>query len=96
MKKKRKIDGFRKKLMISQSQISARQEFKVKSKIGNIFLNEKILEEYSVNVYEIDPYFYEHHQEKIQTRSDMFFTPMRSCASLILVHISLLFCTLKK
>ena len=70
--------------MISESQISARPEFEVKSKIGNIFLNEKILEEYSVNVYEIDPYFYEHHQEKIQMdkngrkyilfRIDVYFT----------------------
>ena len=37
---KRKIDAFRKKLMILESE--------VKSKIGNIFVNEKILEEYSI------------------------------------------------
>ena len=29
-------------------------------------MNEKILEEYSVKVYEIDSYFYEHYREKIQ------------------------------
>ena len=35
-------------------------EHKTKSKIGKIFANEKILEEYSVKVYVIDSYFYEH------------------------------------
>ena len=35
-----------------------------KSKIGNIFVNEKILEENSVKIYEIDPYFYEHYRKK--------------------------------
>ena len=60
----RKIDGFRKKLMIPESQISGCPEFEVKSKIGNIFVNEKILEEYSVKIYKIDPYFYEHYGKK--------------------------------
>ena len=41
-------------------------EFEVKSKAGNIFVNEKNLEEYTVNVYKFDPYFYEHYKEKIQ------------------------------
>ena len=27
------------------------------------FVNEKIFEEYSVKIYEIDPYFYEHYKE---------------------------------
>ena len=27
-------------------------------------MNEKILEEYSVKIYEIDPYFYKHYKEK--------------------------------
>ena len=40
-------------------------EHKVKSKIETIFVNEKILEEYSVKIYEIDPYFYEHYKKKI-------------------------------
>ena len=39
-------------------------EHKTKSKIGKIFANEKILEEYSVKVYEIDSYFYEHYKKK--------------------------------
>ena len=36
----RKIDGFRKKLMIPESQISECSEYDAKSKIGNIFVNE--------------------------------------------------------
>ena len=52
--------------MISDSEIPKCPEFEVKSKIGKLFMNEKILEEYSVKVYEIDPYFYEHHKEKIK------------------------------
>ena len=43
--------------MIPQSEISKCPEFKVKSKIGNIFVNEKILEEYHFRIYEIDPFF---------------------------------------
>ena len=69
MKKKgiRAIDGFRKKLMIPDYEISKCLEHEVKPKIGAIFINEKILEEYSVKIYEIDHYFYEHYKEKIQT-----------------------------
>ena len=47
-------------------------------------MNEKILEEYSVKIYEIDPYFYEHYKEKIKVhkneheyilfRTDVYFT----------------------
>ena len=47
-------------------------------------MNKKILEEYSVKIYKIDPYFYEHHKEKIKVdkngheyilfRSDICFT----------------------
>ena len=29
-------------------------------------MNEKILEEYSVKIYDINPYFYEHYRNKIQ------------------------------
>ena len=58
------IDGFRKKLMIPDSEIRKCPEFEVKSKIGKLFTNEKILEKYSVRIYEIDPYFYEHNKEK--------------------------------
>ena len=80
----RAIDGFRKKLMFSYSEISKCPEHEVKSKIGTIFVSEKILEEYSVKIYEIDPYFYEHYKEEIQTdkndckyilfRIDIYFT----------------------
>ena len=61
---KEKIDGFRKKLMIPGSEISECSEHEVLSKIGNIFVNEKILEEYSVRVCRIDFYFYEHYRKK--------------------------------
>ena len=47
-------------------------------------MNEKILEEYFVRIYEIDPYFYEHLKEKINIdkngreymlfRIDVYFT----------------------
>ena len=55
-----------KKLMIPDYEISKCPEHEVKSKIGSIFINQKILEEKSVKIYEIDPYFYEHYKEKIQ------------------------------
>ena len=68
MKKRRirAIEEFRKKLMIPDSEIPKCLEHEVKSKIGIIFMNKKILEEYSVKIYEIDPYFYEHCRKKIQ------------------------------
>ena len=59
-------------------------EHEVNSKIGNIFVNEKILEEYSVEIYKIDHYFCEQYKEKIQVdkngckyilfRIDVYFT----------------------
>ena len=52
--------------MIPESEISKCLEHEVKSKLGNIFANEKVLEEYSVKIYKIDTYFYEHYKEKIQ------------------------------
>ena len=55
----RKTGGFRKKLKILESAISENEGHKLKSKIGTIFASEKILDEYSVKIYEIDPYFYE-------------------------------------
>ena len=70
--------------MIPNYEISVSIEHVTKSKIGTIFVNEKILEEYSVKIYEIDPYFYEHYRKKIQTdengskyilfRIDIYFT----------------------
>ena len=62
----RKIDRFNKRLMIPESEIPECPEQEVKSKIGNIFVNEKTLEEYSVKIDTIDPYFCEHYKEKIQ------------------------------
>ena len=50
--------------MIPESEISECPEFEVKSKIGNIFVNEEILEEHSVKIYKIDLYFYEHYGKK--------------------------------
>ena len=60
----RAIDGFRNKLMILDSEISKCPEFEVKSKIGKRFKKHNLLEEYSVKIYEIDPYFYEHYEKK--------------------------------
>ena len=37
----------------------------MKSKIGKIFTNEKMLEENSVKVNEIDSHFYEHYKKNI-------------------------------
>ena len=59
----RAIGGFRKKLFIPDYEISVAIERVVKSKIGAIFANEEILEEYSVKIYEIDPYFSEHYKK---------------------------------
>ena len=63
----RAIDWFTKKLIIPAYEISKCPEHEIKSKIGTIFVNEKILEEYSVKIYETDPYFCEHYKGKIQT-----------------------------
>ena len=70
--------------MIPDYEISKIPEHEVKSKIGTIFANEKILEEKSDKIYEIDPYFYEHYKEKMQAdnndsefilfRIDIYFT----------------------
>ena len=63
MKKRgiKSADEFRKKLMIPDYKISVSIEHKVKSKIGTIFVNEDILEEYSVKIYEIGLYFSENY-----------------------------------
>ena len=50
----RTIDGFRKTVMIPDSEISECPEFEVKSKTEKWFMNEKIIEEYSIRVYKID------------------------------------------
>ena len=59
----RKIDGFRNKLMIPDSEISKCPKFEVKSKIRKIFKSHNLLEEYSVRIYKIDLYFYEHYEK---------------------------------
>ena len=50
--------------MIPDPEISNCSEHEVKSKIGTIFVNEEILEEKSVKIYENDPYFYEYYRKK--------------------------------
>ena len=60
----RAIDGFRNKLMIPDCEIPNCPEFEVKSKLGKIFKNHNLLEEYSVRIYKIDPYFDEHYEKK--------------------------------
>ena len=67
MKKRgiRAIYGFRRQLM-PDHQIYESIEHKVKSKIGKIFVNEDILGEYFVKIYEIDPYFSEHYKKKYE------------------------------
>ena len=61
---KKSIHGFRKKLFTSDHEIYESIEYRIKSKIGTIFVNEDILEEYSVKIYEIDLYFSEHYKRK--------------------------------
>ena len=58
----RKIDGFRKKLIIPE--IPKCPESEVKPKIRKMFKKYNPLEEYSVRIYEINIYFYEHCEEK--------------------------------
>ena len=60
----RAFDGFRNKLMIPDSEIPKCPKFEIKSKIGKIFKKHNSLEEYSVKIYEIDLYFYEHYEKK--------------------------------
>ena len=63
----REIIGFRRRLMIPKSEISECPEHEDKSKIGIIFVNQKILKEYSVKIYEINPYFYEHYKKNYKS-----------------------------
>ena len=86
MKKRgvRSAESFRRKLFISQHEIDGSIEHRLKSKIGTIFKKEKILKEYSVKIYEINPYFSEHYEKRIQVdnngkkyilfRVDIYFT----------------------
>ena len=52
--------------MIPDSEIPKCPEFEVKSKIGKIFKNQNLLEEYSVKIYEIEPYFYDRYEKNLQ------------------------------
>ena len=52
----RAIDGFRKKLLILDSEILKCPECEAKSKIRKIFKKYNPLEEYSVKIYETDPF----------------------------------------
>ena len=80
----RAIDGFRKRLKIPDYEISESIEHEIKSKIETLLVNENILEKYSVKIYEIDPYSYQHYNKKIQVdnndreyilfRIDVYFT----------------------
>ena len=60
----RRRGEFRKKLKIPEYEISQCAEYKIKSKIGKIFVDKKTLEEYCVKFYEINFCFYEHCEEK--------------------------------
>ena len=62
----RAINGFRKNVMIPDSEIPKCPEFEAKSKIGKIFKKHNPLEECSVRIYEIDPYFYKSYEKNIQ------------------------------
>ena len=44
-------------MVIPESEIPECPEHEIKSKIGNIFVNEKILEKYSAEICKIDLYF---------------------------------------
>ena len=71
-------------LFIPDHNSSVSIEDKVKSKIGTMFVNKDILEEYSVRIYEIDLYFSENYKKRIQVdtncrqyllfRIDIYFT----------------------
>ena len=62
----RAIDGFINKLMIPDSEILKCPEFEVKSKIGKIFEKHNPLEEHTVKIYDVYPYFYGHYEKKKQ------------------------------
>ena len=66
-KKKRSKRKIQKKIGDSRIWNFRMPRIRLKSKIGKIFVNEKILEEYSVKIYEIDPYFHEHYKKTTTT-----------------------------
>ena len=50
--------------MIPDFEVPKFSEFEVKWKIGKIFKKHNPIEEYSVKIYEINPYFYKHYEKK--------------------------------
>ena len=50
--------------MMPDSEIPKCPELEVKLKIRKILKNHKFIEEYSVRIYKIDPYFYKHYEKK--------------------------------
>ena len=83
----RTIYEFTKDLMIPDYEFSVSIEYVAKSKIGAIFANEKILEEYSVRIYEIDPYFCEHYKKKYKL---MIIIKNTYCLELIFILLNIL------
>ena len=56
-KKRKKNIWIQKKVKFPEFAIWQCAEYKIKSKIGKIFVNKKIHEEYCIKIYEIDSYF---------------------------------------
>ena len=73
--KKKKKDWYKKKLKIPESQYLKCPEDKTKSKIRQTFENEKTLEKYCAKIYEIDPYFHEHHEKKVMKMDIISYCP---------------------
>ena len=57
-------------MLIPKPEIAECSEREIELKIGNIFANENVLEECSVKIYKIDPYFCEHYKEKMYIDKD--------------------------
>ena len=53
----RSAESFRRKLLMAEHEIYESIEHILKLKIGKIFVDKEVSEEYSVKIYEIDPYF---------------------------------------
>ena len=65
--------------MIPDSEIPKCPEFEVKSKIGKIFKKHNLLEEYSVKIYKINPYFYEHKKKykQIKMGANIYYSKLK-------------------
>ena len=70
-KRRKKNKRIQKKIQVSGVwDFTVFWKYIIKSKIRKIFVNKKILEEYCVKIYEIDPYFYENYKEKIRVNKN--------------------------